>query len=52
MAIYGHTHKKEKKVFGKTMAINPGTANGWFFGHKATAAILDTVTKECEFVES
>jgi predicted phosphodiesterase len=34
-----------------TIVINPGTANGWFFGYKATAAIFDTITKECEFID-
>jgi uncharacterized protein len=52
VVVYGHTHKKENKMVGKkTMVINPGTANGWFFGYKATAAILDTITKECAFIE-
>jgi predicted phosphodiesterase len=33
------------------MVINPGTANGWFFGYKATAAIFDTVSMECDFID-
>jgi uncharacterized protein len=49
--IYGHTHKPEKKIVGNTIVINPGTANGWFFGYKATAAIFDTKSKECDFLE-
>jgi uncharacterized protein len=51
VVIYGHTHKIDNKAVGKTIIINPGTANGWFFGYKATAAIFDTVSKECDFVQ-
>ena len=51
VVIYGHTHKMDNKVVGKTIIINPGTANGWFFGYKATAAIFDTVSKECDFIQ-
>jgi uncharacterized protein len=51
VVVYGHTHKVDNKVVGKTIVINPGTANGWFFGYKATAAIFDTVSRECDFVE-
>ena len=51
VVIYGHTHKIENKIVGKTMVINPGTANGWFFGYKATAAIFDTVSKVCDFID-
>jgi uncharacterized protein len=51
VVVYGHTHKVENKVVGRTIAINPGTANGWFFGYKATAAIFDTVSRECEFIQ-
>ena len=58
LVIYGHTHKMENKEIASqdenrknTIVINPGTANGWFFGYKATAAIFDTITKECEFIE-
>lgn len=51
VVVYGHTHKADNKVVGKTIVINPGTANGWFFGYKATAAIFDTVSKECDFIQ-
>jgi uncharacterized protein len=51
VVVYGHTHKIDNKVVGKTIVINPGTAHGWFFGYRATAAIFDTVSKECDFVE-
>ena len=51
VVVYGHTHKIDNKTVGNTIVINPGTANGWFFGYKATAAIFDTVSKECEFID-
>ena len=51
VVVYGHTHKVDNKIIGKTIIINPGTANGWFFGYKATAAIFDTVSKECDFIQ-
>jgi uncharacterized protein len=51
VVVYGHTHKVDYKVVGKTIVINPGTANGWFFGYKASAVIFDTISKECDFVD-
>jgi putative phosphoesterase len=51
VVVYGHTHKIENKIIGNTMVINPGTANGWFFGYKATAAIFDTISKQCDFID-
>jgi putative phosphoesterase len=50
VVVYGHTHKVDNKIVGKTIVINPGTANGWFFGYNATAAILDTVNRDCDFI--
>lgn len=57
LIVYGHTHRMEIKEVAVidgdkkiTIVINPGTANGWFFGYKASAAIFDTITKVCEFV--
>ncbi|MFL6523356.1 MAG: YfcE family phosphodiesterase, partial [Nitrososphaera sp.] len=50
VVIYGHTHKIDNKIVGKTIVINPGTANGWFFGYNATAAIFDTIMKDCDFI--
>ena len=38
--VCGHTHKLEDLQVGKTILINPGTANGWFFGYKATGQFL------------
>jgi uncharacterized protein len=46
--IYGHTHRKIIKNSGRTLIVNPGTAKGWFFGHYATAAVLDTSTRNVE----
>ncbi len=51
VVVYGHTHKIDNKIVGDTLVINPGTANGWFFGYKATAAIFDTISKECDFID-
>ncbi|MDQ3807347.1 MAG: metallophosphoesterase family protein, partial [Thermoproteota archaeon] len=51
VVVYGHTHKVENKLVGKTIVINPGTANGWFFSYKATAAIFDTVSRKCDFID-
>ncbi|MDQ3835314.1 MAG: metallophosphoesterase [Thermoproteota archaeon] len=50
VVVYGHTHKIDNKIVGRTIVINPGTANGWFFGYNATAAIFDTVKKDCDFI--
>ena len=48
--VCGHTHRTLSTTFGKTMVINPGTANGWFLGYKATAAIFDTTDRRIEFI--
>jgi len=50
LLICGHTHKLDELQVGNTKLINPGTANGWFFGYKATAAIFDTETKKPQFI--
>jgi len=50
VVICGHTHRAQNKKVGKTLIINPGTANGWFFGYGATAAIFDTLTRELDFI--
>jgi putative phosphoesterase len=50
VVVCGHTHRVQNKKVGKTLVINPGTANGWFFGYPATAAIFDTLTQELEFI--
>src|SRR5574341_31442 len=48
--IHGHTHRKVVNYIGKTLVINPSTANGWLFGLKATATVFDTTTKKIEFI--
>jgi len=40
----------QNKKVGKTLILNPGTANGWFFGYGATVAIFDTQTREPDFI--
>ena len=48
--VCGHTHRTLNTTLGKTTVINPGTANGWFLGYKATAAIFDTTNRRIEFI--
>jgi uncharacterized protein len=48
--VCGHTHRIQNSRIGKTLVINPGTANGWFFGFGATLAILDTQSRSAEFI--
>ena len=48
--VYGHTHKRQNAIIGKTLVLNPGTAKGWFFGYNASVAIFDTETKLLEFI--
>jgi uncharacterized protein len=48
--VCGHTHRVQNKKIGKTLILNPGTANGRFFGYSATAAIFDTKTREPDFI--
>jgi uncharacterized protein len=50
VVIYGHTHRKIIKNYGKTLVINPGAAKGWIFGLYATAAIFDTYNRSVEFI--
>ena len=50
IVVCGHTHRTENTRVGKTQVVNPGTANGWFFGFGATLAILDTRTRSADFV--
>ena len=50
MFIYGHTHRKDNRFVGNTRVINPGTAEGWFFGLFATIAIFDTSSRNIEFI--
>ena len=50
VVVCGHTHKMQNKKVERTLVINPGTANGWFFGYSATAAVFDTKTRKPEFL--
>lgn len=50
VVVCGHTHRAESKRFGNTQFINPGTANGWFFGYKATAVVYDTETRTSQLL--
>ena len=50
VVVCGHTHKVQYKKYGRTLVINPGTANGWFFGYNATAAVFYTQSKESELL--
>ncbi|MBS7653844.1 metallophosphoesterase [Candidatus Bathyarchaeota archaeon] len=49
IVIYGHTHKAETYVVGKTLAINPGEACGYLTG-QATMMILDVKRLKVETV--
>lgn len=49
VVISGHTHLAMQEEVGDTLAINPGTAHG--FNEEATIALLDTETREVEFVK-
>ena len=48
VVISGHTHEIVEKQVGNTLAINPGTANG--FDGDATIAFLDIEEMRVEFV--
>lgn len=49
VVVTGHTHETVIEEIGNTLAINPGTANG--FGEAATIAFLDTNTRNVEFAD-
>jgi len=48
--IYGHTHKVDNRLVGKTLVLNPGENCGFQSG-KCTAAILDTDLLKAEIVK-
>jgi hypothetical protein len=50
VVIYGHTHRKVRNNYGRTLVINPGTAKGWIFGFNATASVFDTQNGNLEFI--
>lgn len=49
VVLSGHTHISGIKKAGKTLAINPGKANG--FSGRATVAIFDTKDRAVEFID-
>ena len=51
VVVCGHTHRVQNTRVGNTQVVNPGTANGWFFGFGATLAILDTRTRSANFIQ-
>lgn len=48
--IYGHSHKTDVHMAGKTLVVNPGEACGYLTG-KSTIGILDVDLKEVEIIE-
>jgi putative phosphoesterase len=49
VVLYGHTHEHAKDKRGKTLALNPGTAHG--FWSLATVAVFDTEAGDIEVIE-
>ena len=49
VVISGHTHQPRLDTVDKTLAINPGSVNG--FDEDAMVALLDTETRQVRFVE-
>jgi hypothetical protein len=48
--VFGHTHKAENRLSGKTLVVNPGECGGWLYG-SSTVGILDLSKKEVEIVK-
>jgi len=48
--VCGHTHIVEHRRLGTLTLINPGELCGWLKG-RATIAILDTASRQCEFID-
>lgn len=52
VVFFGHGHKSEKRVFGNTLFINPGSCHKTFTKDgRPTVGIFDTSSKEVEFVK-
>lgn len=49
LVISGHTHEPRQRTIDGTLALNPGTANG--FDGRATVALLDTADLAVRIVE-
>jgi putative phosphoesterase len=50
VVVHGHTHRREMRMRGDALILNPGEACGWLHG-TPTAAILDLETLHVEFLE-
>ncbi len=48
--LYGHLHKRNKRIEGKTAVINPGEVCGWV-ENSASFVILNTATGDIEVIE-
>ncbi len=48
--VHGGTHRREAKIQGDALLVNPGEACGWLNG-VPSAAIVDLETKAVEFLE-
>lgn len=48
LIVYGHTHEREERRIGRTLAVNPGEVCGWLTGI-ASLAIYDTDDHEVTF---
>jgi putative phosphoesterase len=48
--IYGHTHKVDRRVVGKTVILNPGEGGGWLY-NRHTAALLRFPERTSEIID-
>lgn len=48
--IYGHTHRVDERVIGKTLIVNPGECGAWVSG-RSTIALLELPQKKVTLVE-
>jgi putative phosphoesterase len=48
--VYGHTHRVDQRVVGKTVIINPGECGGWLYD-RHTAALLRLPERTTEIVD-
>ncbi|MCX5778407.1 MAG: metallophosphoesterase [Elusimicrobia bacterium] len=48
--IYGHLHRVDRRVIGKTLIINPGECGGWQYG-RHTVALLRFPERTAEIVD-
>lgn len=50
LVLYGHTHKKQQTMVGKTLVVNPGETTDWVTG-ESSVAIIDLENMTCEFCD-